>query len=99
LIRIPRGLSLRRRWKVFPIPPARGICGLYSTAIENNIDTIVGVTGGDCSETLALMEILRLRARRSFRSRILTTATRIRSAREMTKFCERLGTTIAQAEA
>jgi benzoyl-CoA reductase/2-hydroxyglutaryl-CoA dehydratase subunit BcrC/BadD/HgdB len=42
----------------FPDTTCAWICGLYSTALEAGIDALIGVTGGDCSETLALMEVL-----------------------------------------
>lgn len=42
----------------FPDTTCAWICGLYSTALDAGIDALIGVTGGDCSETLALMEVL-----------------------------------------
>jgi benzoyl-CoA reductase/2-hydroxyglutaryl-CoA dehydratase subunit BcrC/BadD/HgdB len=42
----------------FPDTTCAWICGLYTTALESGIDALIGVTGGDCSETLALMEVL-----------------------------------------
>jgi len=42
----------------------RNVCawikGIYSTALKNNISTIIAVTQGDCSNTHALMETLEL---------------------------------------
>ena len=37
------------------------IKGIYSTVINNGIGSVVAVTGGDCSNTLALAEIMKLR--------------------------------------
>ena len=36
------------------------IKGIYSTAVNNDIQSVVAVTGGDCSNTLALAEIMDL---------------------------------------
>ena len=37
------------------------IKGIYSTVINNDIRRVIAVTGGDCSNTIALAEIMRLR--------------------------------------
>jgi benzoyl-CoA reductase/2-hydroxyglutaryl-CoA dehydratase subunit BcrC/BadD/HgdB len=37
------------------------IKGIYSTVINNNIRRVIAVTGGDCSNTIALAEILNLK--------------------------------------
>ena len=42
----------------FPDTSCSWICGIYGAALENKIKKIVGVAGGDCSETIALMEVL-----------------------------------------
>jgi len=44
----------------FPDTTCSWICGLYGTVLEKGLKTIIGVVGGDCSETIALMEILSL---------------------------------------
>lgn len=56
----PISLVTRAKMDGFPDTTCSWICGLYGTALSSDIDTIIGVTGGDCSETLALMEILSL---------------------------------------
>jgi benzoyl-CoA reductase/2-hydroxyglutaryl-CoA dehydratase subunit BcrC/BadD/HgdB len=45
----------------FPKSLCAWIKGLYGACLENNIKEIVGVMGGDCSNTKALIEVLQLR--------------------------------------
>lgn len=45
----------------FPKSLCAWIKGIYGVCLENNIKEIVGVMGGDCSNTKALIEVLRLR--------------------------------------
>ncbi len=45
----------------FPGNICAWIKGIYSTALEHGIRRIIAVTGGDCSNTLALSEIMGLR--------------------------------------
>jgi benzoyl-CoA reductase/2-hydroxyglutaryl-CoA dehydratase subunit BcrC/BadD/HgdB len=45
----------------FPLNTCAWIKGIYSVCIEQNIDTVLGVTTGDCSNTAMLMEVLKLR--------------------------------------
>ncbi len=42
----------------FPDTTCSWICGLFSAVLEYKIKTVIGVFGGDCSETIALMEVL-----------------------------------------
>jgi benzoyl-CoA reductase/2-hydroxyglutaryl-CoA dehydratase subunit BcrC/BadD/HgdB len=45
----------------FPKSLCAWIKGIYGVCLENNIKEIVGVMGGDCSNTKALVEVLQLR--------------------------------------
>ncbi|WP_097027020.1 2-hydroxyacyl-CoA dehydratase family protein [Clostridium peptidivorans] len=45
----------------FPKSLCAWIKGIYGVCLENNIKEIVGVMGGDCSNTKALIEVLQLR--------------------------------------
>ncbi|MBM7871709.1 benzoyl-CoA reductase/2-hydroxyglutaryl-CoA dehydratase subunit BcrC/BadD/HgdB [Clostridium pascui] len=45
----------------FPKSLCAWIKGIYGVCLENNIKEIVGVMGGDCSNTKALIEVLELR--------------------------------------
>lgn len=45
----------------FPKSLCAWIKGIYGVCLQNNIKEIVGVMGGDCSNTKALIEVLKLR--------------------------------------
>jgi benzoyl-CoA reductase/2-hydroxyglutaryl-CoA dehydratase subunit BcrC/BadD/HgdB len=45
----------------FPLNSCTWIKGIYGVCIERGIEDVVCVTGGDCSNTLMLMEVLRLK--------------------------------------
>ena len=45
----------------FPLNCCSWIKGIYSVCTEQNIDTVLCVTTGDCSNTVMLMEVLKLR--------------------------------------
>jgi len=45
----------------FPLNCCSWIKGIYGVCRERGIDTVLGVTGGDCSNTLMLMEVLAFR--------------------------------------
>ena len=45
----------------FPLNCCSWIKGLYGVCMEQKIDTVICVTTGDCSNTVMLMEVLRLR--------------------------------------
>jgi benzoyl-CoA reductase/2-hydroxyglutaryl-CoA dehydratase subunit BcrC/BadD/HgdB len=57
----PAALVRLAKKEGFPDTTCSWICGLYGAILERGIGTVVGVTGGDCSETIALMEVLSLR--------------------------------------
>lgn len=43
----------------FPRTVCAWVKGIYATVLEEGIETVVGVVRGDCSQTLALLEVLR----------------------------------------
>ena len=45
----------------FPDTTCGWICGLYGSIMERGIKRVVAVTGGDCAETIALIEVLRMK--------------------------------------
>ena len=45
----------------FPINCCGWIKGIYGVCMEYNIDTVMCVTNGDCSNTVMLMEVLDIR--------------------------------------
>ncbi|HSV97283.1 MAG TPA: 2-hydroxyacyl-CoA dehydratase family protein [Spirochaetota bacterium] len=56
----PASLVRRAKMDGFPDTTCSWICGLYGAVLERGIRTVVCVTGGDCAETIALMEVLSL---------------------------------------
>jgi benzoyl-CoA reductase/2-hydroxyglutaryl-CoA dehydratase subunit BcrC/BadD/HgdB len=44
----------------FPLNTCTWIKGIFSAALEQKIETVLGVTSGDCSNTLMLLEVLDL---------------------------------------
>ncbi len=57
----PEGLVTQSESAGFPGNICSWIKGIYSTVINHNIRRVVAVTGGDCSNTIALAEIMSLR--------------------------------------
>lgn len=49
----------------FPLNCCSWIKGIYGVCMERGIDTVLCVTGGDCSNTIMLMEVLKLRGIRT----------------------------------
>jgi benzoyl-CoA reductase/2-hydroxyglutaryl-CoA dehydratase subunit BcrC/BadD/HgdB len=94
----PSALVARAKLDGFPDTTCSWICGLYGTALSIDIDSIVGVTGGDCSETLALMEVLKLRGSRIIPFSYPHDRDEHALRREIERFCAVLGTTIKKAE-
>jgi benzoyl-CoA reductase/2-hydroxyglutaryl-CoA dehydratase subunit BcrC/BadD/HgdB len=45
----------------FPLNCCSWIKGIYGVCMEYDIDTVMGVTGGDCSNTIMLTEVLKLK--------------------------------------
>jgi benzoyl-CoA reductase/2-hydroxyglutaryl-CoA dehydratase subunit BcrC/BadD/HgdB len=81
----------------FPDTTCAWICGLYGTVLAAGIDTVVGVTGGDCSETLALMEILRLKGRSLIPFAYPHERDEAVLREGLESFCDQLGTDYAAA--
>jgi benzoyl-CoA reductase/2-hydroxyglutaryl-CoA dehydratase subunit BcrC/BadD/HgdB len=94
----PSALVARAKLDGFPDTTCSWICGLYGTALSTDMHSIVGVTGGDCSETLALMEVLKLRGRRIIPFSYPHDRDESVLRREIEQFCAALGTTIEKAE-
>ncbi len=57
----PEGLINNAEYDGFPGNICSWIKGIYSIVIDRNIKNVIAVTGGDCSNTIALAEILALR--------------------------------------
>ncbi len=56
----PESLVSRAERAGFPQNCCSWIKGIYGACLENGIDEVLGVTTGDCSNTLMLMEVFRL---------------------------------------
>jgi benzoyl-CoA reductase/2-hydroxyglutaryl-CoA dehydratase subunit BcrC/BadD/HgdB len=83
----------------FPDTTCSWICGLYGAIMKMGIRRVVAVEGGDCAETLALMEVLTLKG-----VEIIPFAYPHRRDRELLRaelasFSKRLGTDLEKAEA
>jgi len=59
--RSPDRLITRAERDGFPLNCCSWIKGIYGVCMEKGIDTVLGVTTGDCSNTIMLLEVLRLR--------------------------------------
>jgi benzoyl-CoA reductase/2-hydroxyglutaryl-CoA dehydratase subunit BcrC/BadD/HgdB len=94
----PSQLVAKAKMDGFPDTTCAWICGLYGTALSYDVDSIIGVTGGDCSETLALMEILRLRGKSIIPFSYPHDRVETNLRAEIIKLCAHLGTTIEDAE-
>lgn len=83
----------------FPQNLCAWIKGLYGACFAHNIDTILGVVTGDCSNTEMLMEVLRLRGLEVVSFAYPEVPNKVRMAHALDGLAEALGTTVAAAEA
>jgi benzoyl-CoA reductase/2-hydroxyglutaryl-CoA dehydratase subunit BcrC/BadD/HgdB len=74
------------------------IKGIYVTAREMGIARVVGVTGGDCTNTRALLEILESEGIETADFNYPYPADRTAMEHEIERLCSILGTTLAAAE-
>jgi benzoyl-CoA reductase/2-hydroxyglutaryl-CoA dehydratase subunit BcrC/BadD/HgdB len=76
---------------------AHNICawikGIYSTVLERRIQTVVAVTGGDCSNTVALSEVLASRGVRVVHFEYPLSKDRTALRLQMEKLAEAMGAT------
>jgi benzoyl-CoA reductase/2-hydroxyglutaryl-CoA dehydratase subunit BcrC/BadD/HgdB len=82
----------------FPQNCCAWIKGIYGVCMEHGVDTVLCVTNGDCSNTVMLMEVLRIRGIEAlpFAYPDRPDAELMRAALE--DLAGRLGTTLAEAE-
>lgn len=94
----PQKLIARAENDGFPLNTCAWIKGIYGAVLENDIREVICVTGGDCSNTLMLMEVLRQRGVRaiSFNYPLEPDPTAISEA--IHKLAVDLGTTVIAAE-
>ncbi len=96
--RDPAALVRRAKMEGFPDTTCSWICGLYGAVLERGIRTVVGVTGGDCAETIALMEVLSLRGTDVIPFSYPHGRDGVSLGMEIDRFAERFGIGIERAE-
>jgi benzoyl-CoA reductase/2-hydroxyglutaryl-CoA dehydratase subunit BcrC/BadD/HgdB len=74
------------------------IKGIYAAAHEHGVKRIVGVTGGDCTNTRALLEIWQSEGVKTLEFSYPYPADETAMQREIERFCSLLGTDIKAAE-
>ena len=83
----------------FPQNLCAWIKGIYGACFAHGIETVLGVTTGDCSNTEMLLEVLRLHGIEVLSFAYPEVANEVRMAHALESLAESLGTTIAAAEA
>ncbi len=94
----PMRFLRRAKMEGFPDTTCSWICGLYGVAMERGIDAVVTVIGGDCSESLALMEVLTLKGVEVIPFAYPHSPDPALLEGEMRRLASRLGTTLEAAE-
>ncbi|MFC2058185.1 2-hydroxyacyl-CoA dehydratase family protein [Chloroflexota bacterium] len=82
----------------FPLNCCTWIKGIYGACIEYGIDTVLCVTGGDCSNTLMLMEVLKLKGLNALPFAYPDRPDISLMLRTLEELAEKLGTTLDRAE-
>ncbi len=82
----------------FPQNCCAWIKGLYGVCMEQSIDTVLGVTTGDCSNTQMLLEVLKLRGVKVITFAYPGLPQPQLMQRQLESLAIELGTTIAEAE-
>ncbi len=95
----PAGLVELAERSGFPASCCAWIKGLYGTVRRHALPRVVGVTEGDCSATGALLEILRGEGTEVIEFGFPRSRTCADLETALVRLAERLGTTLAEAEA
>jgi benzoyl-CoA reductase/2-hydroxyglutaryl-CoA dehydratase subunit BcrC/BadD/HgdB len=82
----------------FPLNTCAWIKGIYSVCLEQKIETVLGVTTGDCSNTAMLMEVLKLRGINTIPFAYPDAPNVDKMQIALESLAGRLGTTVAEAE-
>lgn len=82
----------------FPINCCTWIKGIYGVVMERGLDTVLCVTTGDCSNTLMLMEVFRLRGLKVIPFAYPERPDAAAMRRSLEKLASALGTTLDRAE-
>jgi benzoyl-CoA reductase/2-hydroxyglutaryl-CoA dehydratase subunit BcrC/BadD/HgdB len=81
----------------FPLNCCSWIKGIYGVCMEHRIDTVLCVTTGDCSNTIMLMEVLKLRGIKTIPFAFPDKPDAVRMQRSLEELAETLGTTLDAA--
>jgi benzoyl-CoA reductase/2-hydroxyglutaryl-CoA dehydratase subunit BcrC/BadD/HgdB len=82
----------------FPLNCCTWIKGIYGICIDRDIKDVICVTGGDCSNTIMLMEVLQLKGINTIPFAYPTAPDYSIMLKTLEKFAAALGTTLAAAE-
>ncbi|MDD5605276.1 MAG: 2-hydroxyacyl-CoA dehydratase [Dehalococcoidales bacterium] len=82
----------------FSLNTCTWIKGIYGACLENEVDTVICVTGGDCSNTLMLMEVLELKGINTIPFGYPPSPNPDYILAAMEKLCNLLGTSMKNAE-
>jgi len=82
----------------FPLNCCTWIKGIYGACVDRNIKTVLCVTNGDCSNTIMLMEVLKLRGFNVIPFAYPDTPDIPRMRSSLKELAERLGTTLDMVE-
>ncbi|MFC1846587.1 2-hydroxyacyl-CoA dehydratase family protein [Chloroflexota bacterium] len=81
----------------FPLNCCSWIKGIYGICMESDIDTVICVTGGDCSNTIMIMEVLKLKGLETIAFAYPQQPDVKQMQASIKELAERLGTTLEKA--
>ena len=82
----------------FPLNCCSWIKGIYGVCIEQKVDTVLCVTTGDCSNTVMLMEVLKLRGIKAIPFAYPDKPDAVQMQRSLEALAKTLNTTLAAAD-
>jgi benzoyl-CoA reductase/2-hydroxyglutaryl-CoA dehydratase subunit BcrC/BadD/HgdB len=82
----------------FPLNCCSWIKGIYGVCMEYGIDNVLGVTGGDCSNTIMLTEVLKLKGCRTMSFAYPEKSDPQLMQKKLEEFATFLGTTLEAAD-
>ncbi|MFC1870019.1 2-hydroxyacyl-CoA dehydratase family protein [Chloroflexota bacterium] len=83
----------------FPLNCCSWIKGIYGVCLESGIDTVLCVTNGDCSNTIMLMEVLKLKGLKAISFAYPEQPDTQQMQQALETLAQSLGTTMAAADA
>ncbi len=82
----------------FPLNTCSWIKGIYGVCMSRNIDTVLCVTTGDCSNTIMLMEVLKLKRPNVMSFAFPDKPDKVKMQQALEKLANTLGTSMDAAE-